>query len=158
MKRIFPFFLIFTLTLNACSYRPKLERPEGMPELLPCSITATFGGKIVKGVTVSLTPLEGNKTWSPSGTTNDNGTAYPETSYGFKGVPVGQYRVSFTCFETNPNYDENNPKSPWAKSFIPLKYSKSQSKKTLEVQTDGKNNFVFTLDAGEEPVLANTKL
>jgi hypothetical protein len=129
-----------------------------MPELLPCSVSVTFGGKIVKGVTILLVPTEGDKTWSPSGTTDANGIAIPETSYGFKGVPAGKYRVSFTCFETDPNYDENNPKSPWAKSFIPLKYSKSKSKETLEVVANGKNEFTFALDAGEENILINTKL
>ncbi|MDR3110330.1 MAG: hypothetical protein LBU65_11710 [Planctomycetaceae bacterium] len=150
--------LFLAVFCTACNSRPKLERPEGMPELVPCSITVTFDGKSIQGVTILLVPLEGDTQWSPSGTTDTNGRAYPDTSYGFKGVPVGKYKVSFTCFETDPNYNENDPKSPWAKSSIPLKYSKSKSKEVLEVRPNEKNNFVFNLDAGEESILVSTKL
>lgn len=145
-------FLLLTATISgiSCSYRPQLERPKGMPELLPCSISVTFGGNVIEGVMVSLIPIESNSDWKPSGTTDKNGTAILSTSYGFKGVPAGKYTVAFVRVVENPNYNENDSKSMPNRSLIPLKYGLKKSTEQVEVKTGEKNVFSFALDAGEE--------
>ncbi|MDR1964214.1 MAG: hypothetical protein LBQ50_10580 [Planctomycetaceae bacterium] len=144
--------LLITVSCISCNYRPKLERPEGMPELHPCSVTVTFGGSAMQAVIVSLIPVESNSEWKPTGTTDKNGTAMPSASYGFKGVPEGKYFVAFTRTVDNPNYDENDPQSPPARSLIPWKYSIGKSTETLEIKAGEKNKFSLALDAGEELV------
>jgi hypothetical protein len=152
MPRKIIVLLFLVLFITACSNRPKLERPEGMPELHPCSVTVTFGGTVMEGVTISLTPVEKDSQWIASGATDKNGTAIPCSSYGFKGVPEGKYAVAFTRLVTNPNYNENNSKSPYAQSLIPLKYGIGKSNETVEIKAGEKNKFSFALDAGEESV------
>jgi hypothetical protein len=120
-----------------------------MPELCPCSITVTFGGQPIEGVTVSLVP-ENRSEWKPSGATNKRGTALPSTSYGFQGVPEGKYTVAFTKLVTNPDYNENDRKSPYAQSLIPLKYGLEESKEKIEIKAGEKNKFSYDYEAGEE--------
>jgi hypothetical protein len=141
--------IIFVTFSISCNNRPKLERPEGMPELHPCSVTVTFGGQAIEGVVVSLTPEDGSK-WGASGSTNKNGTAALSTSYGFKGVPEGKYTIAFVRIIQNPDFDDNDPKSMPFRSLIPAKYGKGKSKETVEIKAGEKNKFTFELDAGEE--------
>jgi 5-hydroxyisourate hydrolase-like protein (transthyretin family) len=144
------FFTVFlTVFCPACNNRPKLKRPEGMPELQSCSVTVTFGGNPKEGVLVTLMP-EGGSKWKPSGTTDSDGTAIPDASFGFKGAPTGKYTVTFTCITDNPNYDEKKTNSRRFLSLIPLKYGQGKSTETVEVKAGDKNNFSFALDAGEE--------
>ncbi|MDR0611002.1 MAG: hypothetical protein LBG58_12890 [Planctomycetaceae bacterium] len=146
--------LLFVVTLLgvSCSYRPKLERPEGMPELHPCSITVTFGGEVMEAVMVYLIPFESDTPWKPSGSTNKNGKVIPSTSYGFKGVPAGKYTVAFTRTVDNLDYNEMDPQSPRTRSLVPWKYSIGKSTETIEIKAGEKNVFSFALDAGEELV------
>jgi hypothetical protein len=147
-KIIVLLLLSVTLTNISCSYQRKLERPEGLPELYPCSISVTFGGNAIEGVKVSLTPVDGDMKWKPSGLTDKNGTAKLDTSYGFEGVPVGLYTISFS--KIIHTADDSDPSIPENKSLIPLKYKQGNFSEKIEIKAEEKNEFSFVLDAGEE--------
>jgi 5-hydroxyisourate hydrolase-like protein (transthyretin family) len=140
--------LLLLTFLSACSNRPKLERPDDLPKLFPCSVIATFGGQPLEGVSITLIPTDDSK-WKPTGTTDKNGKTELSASFGFKGAPAGQYKVSFRCVEVNPDYDEKQPNSKRFRSSIPLKYEAKTSKETAEVKA-GENELTFALDAGSE--------
>ncbi|MDR1960491.1 MAG: hypothetical protein LBQ54_15885 [Planctomycetaceae bacterium] len=150
--------LLFFVTAAcvSCSRRPKLERPDGLPKLHPCSVTVTFGGHAMEGILVTLIPEDGSK-WQPNATTDNEGTATPNASFGFKGAPAGKYTVAFTYVTDNPDYDERNPKSRRFLSLIPLKYGRDQSTEKLEIKAGEKNRFSYELEAGEEFVLPPKK-
>ncbi|MDR2169340.1 MAG: hypothetical protein LBP59_04290 [Planctomycetaceae bacterium] len=132
-----------------CGGKNLPPRPDGLPALYPCAITATFGGVAKQDVRVVLLPKSGNDKWKPSGITNPEGYVELSTSYGFKGAPAGTYTVTFSLIH-EPDEEEIRRGTPKT-SLIPLKYSPSKSTETVEVKP-GKNNFTFDLDAGEEPI------
>ncbi|MDR3197137.1 MAG: hypothetical protein LBU34_04640 [Planctomycetaceae bacterium] len=152
MNRIFICLTVLALSAilcTSCNNGNQLVRPDGMPELCPCSVTVTFGGKTIEGVIVLVTPEDASK-WGASGSTDKNGTAVLSTSYGFKGVPAGKYVIAFTRIIQNPNFNENDPKSMPFHSLIPAKYGQGKSTEKVEIKAGEKNVFSFALDAGEE--------
>lgn len=142
MMRYF-ILLLFLSNVVGCS---RLERPNGLPELYPCSVTATFGGQIIENVSVQLKSVTPENKWQAGGKTDSQGVAILSTAVGFEGVPEGKYIVSFTKTETRGGFTvaEMMPKS-----LIPLKYSPSKSKEVVEIKPE-ENVFAFSLDAGEE--------
>jgi hypothetical protein len=147
MNRLGVFSILSFLMLMCMSCGKNLPpRPEGMPKLYPCTVTATFGGVPIAGVCVVLFPQTENEKWKPTGITNAEGYAKLSTSYGYPGAPAGTYTVTFSLI-CEP--DEDAPQGTPVISLIPLKYSKDQSKETVEIKP-GKNEFSFTLDGGEE--------
>ena len=141
-RHILPLPLLF-IVITGCS---RLERPEGLPELYPCSITATFGGQAIEGVNIQLTPEQPGSKWQAGGKTDSKGVAVLTTAVGFHGVPEGKYFVSFTKTEQRGG---NTVAEMTPKSLIPLKYSPGKSTEIIEVKPE-KNVFSFSLDAGEE--------
>jgi hypothetical protein len=135
--------LLLIPSIIGCS---RLERPNGLPELYPCSISATFGGQIIENVSVQLKPAAPENKWGAGGKTDAKGVAVMNTAVGFDGVPEGKYIISFTKTEARSGFTvaEMMPKS-----LIPLKYSPLKSKEAIEVKPE-ENVFTFALDAGEE--------
>jgi 5-hydroxyisourate hydrolase-like protein (transthyretin family) len=136
------------LLLTGCSNN-RLPRPDDLPAIYPCKITATFGGVPVKDVQVVLIAKSGNEKWKPSGLTNAEGHAELASSYGFKGVPTGVYTVTFSLIQ-EPDEEETRRGVP-KMSLIPLKYSQGKSTETVEIKAK-RNEFSFNLDAGSEPL------
>ena len=137
--------LLFALLLvSACQRLP--DRPADLPELHPCTVSVTFGGEAIEGVTVSLvSDIQGYK-WKAGGKTDEKGIVKLKTAFAYPGVPVGTFKVSFSKMEerVGNTLEEMSPRS-----FIPLKYGAGKSEEVVEVKP-GKNNFTFTLDGGEE--------
>ncbi|GHT30447.1 hypothetical protein FACS1894214_0330 [Planctomycetales bacterium] len=123
--------------MTGCHRGPK--RPADLPALTPCVISVTFGGEIMDGVGVLLTPEDKqvNK-WSAGGKTNAEGKATMITSSVFEGVVPGHYIVSFK--KSGKPIDMNEPPS-----LLPKKYALGQSKETISV-TKEKSEYVFELD------------
>ncbi|MDR2643796.1 MAG: hypothetical protein LBC74_13500 [Planctomycetaceae bacterium] len=121
----------------SCSRRPK--RPADLPSLTPCIVSVTFGGEIIEGVGVYLTPEDKtvNK-WSAGGITNAEGKAEMITSSVFNGVVPGKYIISFK--KAGKSVDMNAPPS-----LIHKKYTLGQSKETINVTTD-QSEYTFTLE------------
>ncbi|MDR1493158.1 MAG: carboxypeptidase-like regulatory domain-containing protein [Planctomycetaceae bacterium] len=70
-------------------------RPADLPKLYSCKITVIQGGKPLEDATVTLLAKTPSKYGVSSATTDVSGTAVLCT-YGFNGVPVGEYGVTIT--------------------------------------------------------------
>ncbi|MDR2763269.1 MAG: hypothetical protein LBB88_11745 [Planctomycetaceae bacterium] len=142
MKKIFVIIIciliiVVEIQVISCSRRPK--RPADLPELTPCIVTVTFGGEIMKGVGILMTPEDKNvNKWGAGGITNDEGKATMVTSAVFDGVVSGRYIISFK--KNGESVDMNAPPS-----LIPKKYLTGNSKEIIEVTTD-KSEYAFKLD------------
>jgi hypothetical protein len=142
MKKIFVIvicvLIIFAeFQLISCSRRVK--RPADLPALTPCVVSVTFGGEIMEGVGVYLTPEDKtiNK-WSAGGITNNEGKATMITSSVFNGVVPSKYIISFR--KVGKSVNMNAPPS-----LIPKKYMSGQSKETITVTTEQKE-YAFELE------------
>ena len=136
-------FCVSFLCLIGCQRLP--ERPEGMPELVPCTVVVTFGGEKMEGVGILLQPKNKDENnWSAGGQTDAEGKSVMKTAAYYQGVVPGEYTVSF---QKRSIPEDMGPGKP----LIPLKYSPTQSKETIAV-TKGQNEYVFTLDALETNV------
>jgi hypothetical protein len=143
MKHNLILLLLFLTAIIGCR---RLERPDGLPELYPCTITTTFDGEAVEGVNIQLTPVMSDSKWAAGGKTDAKGVAVLATAVGFNGVPEGEYIVSFTKTEQRggETVAEMTPKS-----LIPLKYAPGYTMESVEIKPET-NEFTFSLDAGEE--------
>jgi hypothetical protein len=70
-------------------------RPADLPKLYPCKITITQNGKPLENATVTLIAKTKSKYGVSSATTDVSGMASLWT-YGFNGVPSGEYGVTVT--------------------------------------------------------------
>ncbi|MBQ9372975.1 MAG: hypothetical protein IJM30_00940 [Thermoguttaceae bacterium] len=137
--------LVVFLAQSGCNRLP--PKPEGLPELYPCVVTATFGGKPVEGVRVALTSTDpGSRKWRSGGATDAKGRCVVKTAFYYKGAPEGAFKISFAKTEEQlgDTIEEMQPLS-----LIPIKYSPMKSTLTVEVKRE-KNEFSFELDGGEE--------
>lgn len=88
-------FFIFAIALAfqaGCGNRGPV-RPADLPKLHPVNITITQGGTPLMGATVTLLSKTPATYSSASAATDASGVAVPRT-YGFAGVPEGQYTVT----------------------------------------------------------------
>ncbi|MDR1483878.1 MAG: hypothetical protein LBT09_03545 [Planctomycetaceae bacterium] len=121
----------------SCSRRPK--RPADLPALTPCVVSVTFGGEVMQGVGILMTPEDKNiNKWSAGGITNEEGKATMITSAIFKGVVPGKYIISFK--KTGESVNMNAPPS-----IIPQKYITGKSQETINVTTE-QSEYTFTLE------------
>jgi hypothetical protein len=131
------YLLVSVLLLTGCHWRAK--RPADLPELIPCTISVTFGGEVMEGVGVMLIPenKQVNK-WAAGGKTNHEGKATMVTSSVFGGVVPGNYIVSFKKLDKPIGMNE-------PPSLILKKYTPGQSKETITV-TKEQQEYVFELE------------
>ena len=83
------FIVAFSLQMG-CSKDP--NRPADLPKLYSCSITITQDGKPLEEATVTLVSKTPAKFGTGTATTDASGTATLKT-YGYNGIPLGQYKV-----------------------------------------------------------------
>jgi hypothetical protein len=135
-----------------------VEKPAGMPDLHPTSLTFTQGGPPLAGASVTLIAQDAaNSQWSIGGPTDSRGVLNVHTQ-GFKGAPEGSYKIVVTKTESEgsadvavvESSDTGGPApaaSGSAKSFylVDKKYrSAGTTDLTLEVKS-GKNAETFDL-------------
>ncbi len=88
--------------LSGCNRGP--QKPKGMPDLYPCKITITQGGKPLEGAAVVLTPKSGlSNGWNTEGATDADGIAEIKTHVDFKGAPEGEFIVRVSKTELSPS-------------------------------------------------------
>jgi len=135
--RIFT-LLIALLLLIGC--RRTVPRPEGMPDLVPCTVTVTFGGETIENVGVLLRSKESGNRWGAGGRTDAKGKIVLKTAGAFEGVVPGEYIISFSKRVTRSD-------SPMGgeMSLIPEKYAPGQSTETIAV-TKGQVEYSLALD------------
>jgi hypothetical protein len=136
-SRIFA-LLIVLLLLVGC--RKTVPRPEGMPDLVPCTVTVTFGGEAIENVGVLLRSTEPGNRWGAGGRTDVKGKTVLKTAGAFEGVVPGEYTISFSRRVTSSD-------SPMGGevSLIPEKYAPKQSMEIITV-TKGQAEYSFALD------------
>ncbi|MBQ2682821.1 MAG: hypothetical protein IJG02_03000 [Thermoguttaceae bacterium] len=86
--------LLFVL---GCSSKKPTDWPDAV---YPVKITATNNGSPMADLQVVFGPTNGTMTYAVGGTTNSSGVAVMETRgapYSQKGVPAGEYRVTFAA-------------------------------------------------------------
>ena len=131
------FCLSFISLIIGCQRLP--DRPEGMPELVPCTVVVTFGNEKMEGVAVLLQPMNKEvSNWPGGGQTDAEGKAIIQTAAYYQGVAPGEYTISFQ--KSRP--EGMGPGVP----LIPVKYFPTQSKETITV-SKSQAEYVFTLDA-----------
>jgi len=127
----------------ACTRLP--DRPEGMPDLTPCTIEVTFGGERLPDVGVLLKPKDAANdspsAWPAGGKTDSQGKAIMKTAAHYTGVVPGEYVVSFEKYAPEEMRRDGMPLP--AQTLVPLKYSSRQSKETVTVT---KSQTVYTFD------------
>jgi hypothetical protein len=133
--------LLSVISLGGCKRLP--ERPSGMPDTTPCTLTVMFGGEKLDEVGVFLKPKDLSKPWSAGGKTDKNGKVVLKTGGYYTGVVPGEYTISF---QKNGLAELDQQGMPiHTPSLIPLKYTARQSKETITV-TKEQSNYVFELE------------
>ena len=139
ISRFVPFLLIVFLVFSI-GCRRTVPRPEGMPELVPCTVTVTFGGEVIENVGVLLRSTDPENHWGAGGRTDAKGKAVLKTAGSFEGVAPGEYAISFSKRVTNSNGPMGGEVS-----LIPMKYAPKQSTETITV-VKGQSEYSFALD------------
>ena len=113
--RIF-FLALLTVSVLGCG---KVQRPVGLPDLSPCEITITQGGKPLEGADVRLVPESGKTEWITAGKTDAYGVARVSTHAKFAGAPEGTFKVLVSKLEQTPSQvpkpAKNAPDAEWVK-------------------------------------------
>ena len=157
-SRIVFYILILLLIQSGCGGP---QKPEGMPQLYPCSITIIQDDAPLAGAIVSLVSQNGDGKWSSSAQTDEKGVAKLITYGQFQGAPEGNYHVTVSKRISDgdpppPNVDENGrvlgPPVTVVPSYIELvamEYTSSKSTPlTIEVKPAKKGNDQ-TFDVGK---------
>jgi hypothetical protein len=149
--------LVALVALTGCK---KESRPEGLPDLYPCSVKVIQGGAPLEGANVTLiTNDSALMRWPCGGMTNAEGVAILNT-YGFDGAPAGQFQVTIakTISEggaaTQEEAAQNMRDGVIVKETTidlvdPVYKNQRTTPLTLEVQAS-KTNPVAEFDVGEE--------
>ena len=86
-------FLVFLL-FTGCG-GPK--RPDGLPQLYPCSILVLQGDKPLEKAQITLIQQDNDGTrWIVGGITGENGEVDVATYGQYPGAPLGEYKVTVT--------------------------------------------------------------
>lgn len=85
--------LICTITglLTGCG--AEVEKPVGMPDLYPCTLTLVQEGQPLVGATVQTISEDAGGRWGASGITNEQGEAVLITYGKYHGVQAGKHHV-----------------------------------------------------------------
>ncbi|MCL2306586.1 MAG: hypothetical protein FWC43_14705 [Planctomycetaceae bacterium] len=159
--RLFVVSLFAVCLFTGC---PGQERPAGMPELFPCKITITQGGRPLGDAIVNLVPEEAALGWVINGITDANGVATIKTQGNYTGAPAGPYKVCVSKVEITPSqipqpakdasyaelveYGEKAGKEVRPSyNIVKPEYNDAAITPLSITITKGKNNV--TLDAGE---------
>ncbi|MDO5552796.1 MAG: hypothetical protein Q4G68_03465 [Planctomycetia bacterium] len=131
------------LPLAGCKKGP--QKPDGLPELIPCKITLTHGSRPAEGVQVTLIKKnDPSFAWYVGGTTDAAGVVAPVTQ-DFPGVPTGEFLV--LCQKTVTEESTANSAMPTQFSTLPKKYN-SMDTTPLSI-TIGTSPVEQSFDLGE---------
>lgn len=137
--------LFNVLVLTGCFEK----RPDGMPDLVPCTISVIQQGARLADANVALYPLDESK-WTASGGSDASGNAEIHTWGTYRGVPVGKYKVTVTKVdvekvETRPS-GSGRGKSPNSYHLVDLKLGEKDTT-PLEIEVV-KGTKRYSVDAG----------
>ena len=156
-------FATFLLASPGC--KRGRAKPEGMPDLYPCSVTLTQEGKPLEGANVILYSTSPNFKWAVGGISDSTGLVVLRTNGFYDGVPEGAYKVTLTKILSEgppPPSVESLPEDEMERSKILREHAKkvtnysvipdeyqSQNTTSLEFEVT-KGNNEKTFDLGKE--------
>ena len=88
MKKLL--LLLSLVVLSGCTAQ---RVPDGMPKLVPVTLTITQAGTPLAGAVVSLIDISGGIPFMVGGTTDVNGSVVLHTHGKYKGAPLGKFKV-----------------------------------------------------------------
>lgn len=144
MAKFFPILSIsiLALAIAGCGGSPK---PEGLPDLVPCTVTVTMGGAPLEDASVSLVAPDGR--WPGNGRTDSKGKAVIMTRGQYAGVAPGDYKVTVTKTLPPPatGRDEGSDAEP--ESLVASKFTSLQTTPLTCNVAPGSADFTFEVDA-----------
>ncbi len=131
-------------------------RPDGMPNLVPCTVVITQNNAPLEGASIELYSKGESCPWPITGKTDAEGKANLVTYGKFQGAPKGTFTVVVekTAIENEEEYkkayDENGRPTTNKKfnvlSFVDKKY-KTKESSSLEIKIEGKTEQTFDVGA-----------
>lgn len=156
LYRIASVFVI--LTLVVCVSCGKAKKPDGMPDLYPCTITLTQGGEPLANASILCQSNDPKLIrWAITGQTDEKGVAKIFTMGKYEGAPAGSFAVVVTKEETEgdagapADIGDAGAVSPTGTVFSLVALELTAKETTplkIDVQTSGANKFDF--DCGEK--------
>ena len=157
-------FVILFLAISVFSGCTKKPRPDGFPELYPCTITIIQDGKPLVDALVRLVPDGHALQWTIAGTTDKNGVVKVITHTDYAGAPEGTFKVCVSKIEITPSQfpqpDKDAPYEEWDKwrgqtnnekrpkyNLVKPEYNDTANTPHSITISKGKNNATF--DVGE---------
>ena len=141
----FSIVVLLFVVLAGCTGLPDV--PEGMPPLVPCTVTVRVDKEPTEGVGVHFQPqvaVNSDATsWPAGGKTDMSGRAVMKTAGHYKGVVPGEYVVSFQKHAPE-EYSPDGMALP-SQSLLPEKYALGRSAETVQV-TKKQSEYVFDLE------------
>lgn len=143
------------------------QRPAGLPELYPTTITITQGGANLAGATVTLFPEDtALSRWPVGGLTDENGKASLVTYGKYQGAPAGKFKVMVnkTVSEGDPipeapaqhaspeeraAYDRAIKTGSFEVFQVVAEEYRTAARTSLSVEIAASGPNEFTLDVGE---------
>jgi len=137
------------ISLNGCS-KP---RPDGLPKLVPCSVTVVQDSKPLEGATVAFE--SDDLKWAVGGTTDAKGVAKMYTHGSYEGAPEGKFKVTIVKQVVESLGEATSASmTPGGQAFnlVDLKYFTPEDT-PLEIEVSGKTKAEFDVGAAiKEPV------
>lgn len=141
------YWSLFCLMLSGCV---RQNKPDGMPALVPCTITVAQDGVPLFDANVTLHPADGNK-WTGNGATDKNGKAMIFTWGTHPGIAPGKYSVTVAKVETEklpPRPTGSGPgKMPDSFNLVDLKYGEKETTDLEIVIVKGNRNYAVDVGA-----------
>ena len=160
MKKIL--ILLSLIALSGCTMQ---RVPDGLPKLVPVTLTITQEGVPLSDAVVTLTDPSNSLQFMVGGTTNANGNVVLHTHGKYKGAPLGKFKVRVVKTETDqlpphlqtaPNmrspefgaYSREIEKLPPQKTYTLIEKRYTQSN-TTPLELDITGPLTTTLDIGK---------
>jgi len=93
MKRsmfMLPLVAVVATLFSGCAQE---QKPDGLPDLYPCTLTLTQDGQPLAGATVQVLSADADGKWSAGGTTDEQGKVILVTYGKYQGVQAGKHKV-----------------------------------------------------------------
>ncbi|MDR2117134.1 MAG: carboxypeptidase-like regulatory domain-containing protein [Planctomycetaceae bacterium] len=97
ISTLFPLLLLICFVFSGCQ---KNDRPADLPKLYPCRITVTQETVPLAGASITLQAVNGSGKYQVSSGRTDSAGIATIYTYGFVGVPLGDYKITISKVST----------------------------------------------------------